>query len=899
MAAPAVIETKLQPARPAGSVLTRAKLSPPQAFLDGSASLAVACAPAGYGKSTLLASWRDTLAGMGVACAWLGLDPDDDDPARLMRHLIAAFGSIDARLGQHAAGELAGGLSGSARPALESLAADLGTVDRRMVLFLDDLHWLVSAETLGIVDWLVNYSPRHCQYVIGSRDQPRLSLGGLRVRRRLVEFGADALQFSGDDARRFYETRLGVSLRGTELDRLLEKTEGWPAAMELAAIALNSGSDRSAVIDGFAGQDRGIVDYLSEVVSRSLEPRLRGFMARIAQFDRIGAPMAAAVTGEADAEALLVRIHEANLFLAPVDRAARWYRFHALAADFLRDRFRRDGGDVAGTLMAGAQWLHANGFVEEAINAALRAQAWETASRWVAEAVASLVYLRGQHHTILRWMQRLPAEWVDRFPTIRIHYLHALAFSPNRREIEAQLHRLERLRDALQADPSADPRTVAEVACGVELQTTLSRALADVGPPTRAAAEAWLERWPDAPAHWRGTMSNVLVIGLKAESRIDLGLEWTERTRALLARAESWYSAAWAEYLAGLLHVKRGAYFEARQAAEAGLAILDQHLDGHPSMATFFHAILATVAYEFDELDRCAEHIDRCMPRVAEHGQADAVLMAFLTQAKLERTRRGEDAGLDKLREGQELGARRGFGRVTVSLAAAECSWHAGAGRYEEARSIAVRHGFDRPGQGGGLHDTRAAVVASRYLLRQSAHAVVSLLDEPIERCRRVGLHRRLVELLLIRAMALRHDGEPLAALDCLKEALTIAAPRGYFRTILDEAPDLVTLFDRLDGDALRGSEAAPLARRLLQRIRDAALGGALEPDAGGVVEELSKREIAIVKRLESDLSNREIAEALFISEGTLKWHLHNIYGKLGVKNRSGAVAKARGMQVL
>jgi ATP/maltotriose-dependent transcriptional regulator MalT len=851
-----------------------------------------------------LAGWLDTLAADGFACGWLTLDPDDDDPARLMRHLIAAFQAADPRLGQHATGELAGGLSGSVRPALESLAADLATVDRRIVLFLDDLHCLTSPETLGIVDWLVNYSPRTCRYVIGSRDQPRLSLGALRVRRRLLEFNADQLQFSGDDARAFYASRLDRPLAPGDLDRLLQKTEGWPAALELAAIAMRAGPDRAAVIDGFAGQDLGVVEYLSEVVSQSLEPRLRAFMVKIAAFDRISAPMAAAVTGEPDAATLLERIHAANLFLAPLDRAREWYRFHALAADFLRDRLKRDGGDLAATLLVGAKWLHRAGLDEEAVNAALRAQAWEQACRWAAEAAEPLVYLRGQHQTILRWMQRLPAEWVDRFPTIRIHYAHALAFSPQRREVQAQLQRLEHIRDRLAADPSADRAQVEHVACAVDMQTTLSQALSDRGAVSRAAAEAWLERWPDAPAHWRGTMSNVFVMGLKAESRIDEGLAWASKTRALLARAESWYSASWTEYLAALLQVKRGAYFEARQTAEEGVRLLDQHLDGHPSMATFFHAILATVAYEFDELDRAAAHIERCMPRVAEHGQADAVLMGFLTQAKLERVRRSEQAGLDKLREGQELGARRGFERVTISLAAAECSWHGGAGRFEEARAIAVRHGFDRlpsNGTGGGLHDAKSFLVASRYLLRQSSGSVLAAIDAPLARCREFGLFRRGVELLLIKAMALRHHGELQAATEALKQALIIAAPRNYFRTILDESPDLVTLFDRLEGDALRGSEAAPLARRLVQRIREAALGGALEPEASsaGMVEELSKREIAIVKRLESDLSNREIAEALFISEGTLKWHLHNIYGKLGVKNRSGAVSRARTMQVL
>lgn len=897
---PAVVRSKLGPGLGPGRVLRRPKLAPPPEFREGAASVALVCAPAGYGKSTLMSCWHEILGQEGQACAWLSLDPDDDDSARLMHHLVAAYQSVDPVLGRGAQGELAAGLSGSAKPALESLAADLDGIDRRTVLFLDDLHFLSAPEALDIVSWLLNYAPRRCQFVVGCREQPRVPLSGLRVRRRLVEFGHRDLQFSTEETARFCESRLGQPLPVAALDRLVRKTEGWPAALELATLVLRSEADRAAVIEGFTGKDRGLMDYLGEVVFSNLDPRFRSFVLRVAQFDRVSPGLAAAVTGEADAPGLLARACSANLLLQPLGRSGEMYRFHALAAEYLRERFRFEGGDPAATLLRGAQWLHRNGDIEDAINTAVRAEAWETATRWVAEAVKPLVYLRGQHHTILRWMQRLPEEWVDRFPTIRIHYAHALAFSPQQREVEIQIHRLERIRGAMLQDPGADRMVAREIECAVQMQKALALALFDEGAQARVAAASWLDRWPEAPLHWRGTVSNVLILGLKTSSEIDAGLQWAGRTRSLSLQAESWYSAAWTEYLTALLYLKRGAYFEARQAAQAGLDVLDRHLEGHPSQAAYFHAVLATVAYEFDELERCAGHVERCMPRVAEYGQADAVLMAFLTQAKLERSLRGEAAGLDKLREGQELGARRGFSRVTISLAAAECSWHGGAGRYDEARRIAVRHGFDRlPEAGGGadLHAEKSFLVASRYLLRHAAARVVALIDEPIRRCHGLGLYRRQVELLLIKAMALRHDGRPDAAAQCLEEALRISAPRNYYRTILDEAPDLLSLFDRIDADALRDSEAAPLLRRLLRAVRN---GPVSESAANtGMTEDLSKRELAIIRRLESDLSNREIAEALFISEGTLKWHLHNIYGKLGVKNRSGAVSRGRSMNLM
>ena len=897
----AVVEAKLYPGFGAAKVMARPKLALPREFGDGTLSVVVVCAPAGYGKSTLMGSWHEALTAQGVACGWLSLDPDDDDPARLMRHLIAAFQRVDPKVGRGAMGELTANVAGNVKPALETLAADLGQLGRRAVLFLDDLQFLSAPEALELVDWLINYSPRQCQYVLGGRVGPQIRLGNLRVRGRLGEYGAQELQFSAEESAQFMESRLGPVLGQEQVKQLLTRTEGWPAAMELAALALRAETDHARILQRFAGSDREVVDYLSEAVLDGLDARTRGFILRLAHFDRFDAELAEAVTDEFDAGTLLGAVHASNLFLVPLDRAARWFRFHHLAAEFLRDRFRREGGDAAAVLMTGARWLYDNGHAEEGINAAIRAESWETATRWVAESAEELIYRRGYHQTILRWMMRLPPDWVDRFPTIRIHYAFALAFTPRQQEVEAQVHRLRTIHAALSNTPGSDARLIEQIESEIELQKVLSLGLRDDGHQARIEAQAWLERWPDAPLIRRGTVGNVLTFGLKTASEIDAGLEWNRKVRAWLNQAEGWYSLSWTDYLAALLYMKRGAYFEARQFCEAGLALLQEKLDGHPAHAAMFHTVLATVAYEFDELDRAHAHLELCMPRVLEYGQADAVLMGFLTAAKLERLRHGEEAGVDRLYEGQEAGAQRGFPRVTVSLAAEECGWHGRAGRFDEARRVAARHGFDRidGGSGAALLGEKAILVASRFLLRRSPGEILARIDQPIARCKEKGLYRRWVELLLIKAISYKEDGELTQAVSSLKEALTIAAPRNYFHTIFDEAPDIETLLDRLDPVELRGSEAGPLARRLRQAMKDAGNGQARRSASPKLIEDLSRREVAIIKRLESELSNKEIASAIFISEGTLKWHLHNIYGKLGVKNRSGAVVKARALSVI
>jgi ATP/maltotriose-dependent transcriptional regulator MalT len=270
-----------------------------------------------------------------------------------------------------------------------------------------------------------------------------------------------------------------------------------------------------------------------------------------------------------------------------------------------------------------------------------------------------------------------------------------------------------------------------------------------------------------------------------------------------------------------------------------------------------------------------------------------------LTQARIQHLRQDENGALAMLREGQELGEQRGWRRVTLSLAAEECRSLARAGRHEEARLVATRFDFhELPARKGAapLSCDKALRAASRYLLKQSPRIAIAALDAAIDNSQQRGLAHRSVELLVLRALAEKEGGDWTSALADVRRALTIAAPRNYVRVFLDEGRELAALIDRLDLEQLRGSEAAPLARRLLRAMRTPDVQGEAPMCMG---EELTKRELSILKRLETGLSNKEIAEAIFVSEGTLKWHLHNVYGKLNVKNRSGAMTRARALGIL
>jgi LuxR family maltose regulon positive regulatory protein len=897
-----ILESKLYPASGTRSPVPRSRLDASRDALEDTYRVIAIVAPAGYGKSTLMTRWHEHLTEGGVACAWLSMDEDDNDAARFMRHLLAALQHVDARIGRDFASDRIADFASTSKPLLESLAGDIARLQHRIVLFLDDLQSVQDSEVLKTLDWLVNYAPRSFQLVLGSREAPRLRLSGLRVRRQLLELGIHQLQFDTEEATQFCRSRLGRDLPGQDLQRLLKKTEGWPAALELVAMALVDPAKQAAFIEHFAGTDTSLVDYLGDVVLSRMDERTRTFVFHISMFDRICAPLAAAVGNSDDAEELLQAVRMRNLFLIPLDRSATWVRFHHLVGEFFRERFRRTAPGLArDTLIRGAHWMHANGHLEEAVNCMIRAQDWEQATKWVADSVEELVFRRGYHQTILRWMNALPEACVDRYPVIRIQYAFALSFYSRHREYEAQIYRLVQLLQSLVAEsPHATP-AIDELRCAVELQTAMAAGLRDEGKRGGELAAAWLTTWPQASLRRKGVMGNVLAFGHKTTGEIGRGLAVIDETRRWLEQADGYYALAWTNYLGAVLHLKQGGYLEARLACHNGLELIERELHGHPAHASLPHALLAGIAYEFDDIGRAVEHIEHAMNGVNESGQADAVIVAYLTQARLQRLRGDEDSALAILREGQELGERRLLRRVTLTLAAEECGGLARAGRYEEARLVATRFAFDELPDRGATFDLladKAVRAASRFWLQMAPKRVIESLSAALDRSRQLGLAHRQVELLLLRSLAQKHDGNWPGSLADLSEALTIAAPRQYLRVFLDEGDELAAVLERLDPERLRGSEVAPLARRLQQAlVKVHAHHG--RPTAPAGQEQLTRREVSILKRLESGLSNREIAEAIFVSEGTLKWHLHNIYSKLDVRNRAGAMVRARALGIL
>src|SRR6202789_3381906 len=451
-------------------------------------------------------------------------------------------------------------------------------------------------------------------------------------------------------------------------------------------------------------------------------------------------------------------------------------------------------------------------------------------------------------------MNALPEDCVDRYPVIRIQYAFALSFDSRHQEYEAQIYRLQQLLRNLEAQAHHDAREVDELRCAVEMQVAMSVGLRDDGMRGGELAAAWLARWPEAPLRRKGVMGNVLSFGHKTRGHIDRGLETVAQTRRWVEQSEGYYASSWTAYLEAVLHLKRGSYFDAKLACTSGLELVERKLHGHPGQAgmlrtlfggsyfdaklactsglelverklyghpgpaSMLHHPLAGICYEFDEIEQALAHLDLTSSSISEYAHADAVIVAYLTQARIQHLRHDESGALAMLREGQEFGEQRGWRRLTLSLAAEECRSLARAGHHEEARLVATRFDFhELPARSGAapLNSDKALRAASRYLLKQSPRVVIEALNAAIDVNQKRGLAHRTVELLILRALAEKEDGHWASALADLRRALTIAAPSRYVVVSLDEGRRVPALTDRLDIERPRGTEVERLPRRL------------------------------------------------------------------------------------
>jgi len=890
-----LLSTKLAPPRLRAPLVTRRGLTERlDAGLDR--RLTLVCAPAGSGKTTLVAGWlAERGAAGGPAHAWVSLEPEDDDPARFWRYVLAAAEGFGASVGG-AAARLLRAQQPPWEAVLTAFLNALAALPGRCVLVLEDYHALASERIHEQVAFLVDHLPPTLHLVLVTRAEPALPLARLRARGEVAELGPDDLRFSAEETRSFLAQVAPSLAGGGDAARLARSTGGWAAGLRLAALAIQGKPDREArrSLEAFGGGHRHVRDYLaSEVLATQPEP-VREFLLRTAFLGRLTPALCDAVTGGSGAAALLEEVERARLFVVALgDEGGRtWYRFHALFADAVRECALQRFGDegVRALHERASRWHEEHGMLGEAVEAALTARAFPRAAGLM-ERVARPELMQNTYATLRRWLDALPVEVIERRP--RLCFLHAVAllFTSDRRDpaalapVEVPLRRAEAAWES--GENGGQPWGELSV-----LRSMVAFWRGDL-PRMAAAARAGLEQLPPEESQWRG-IALVFVAYLEVRAgRLGEARRLAEESRARCEAAGNVYGSCSALLMLGDVCAMRGEAGEAAAFYEQVLARLaETPLNPKQSAYTGGRARLGLAALSWDRNDavsaaRQAEEA-YAIARVAGDDELWAQSSLLLARMAFARGEAG-----DALRELHAIAAEP----LRPEVAREMEGWRARIA-LSEGDAAAARRWYALHGEAGAElpapQRERESLLAARLLLAEGEAArAVDLLAPLRAEARENGRARGEIEILLVTALAESARSRPAAAAQALAAALAAAHPAGAIRPFLDEGRPLVALL-RSALPSLRREPLAVFARAVLEAAHaDPRAAGGDSPLAHAG-EPLSGKEQQVLRLVGEGLSNPEIARELIVSVNTIKTHLKRIYQKLGVSTRRQAREAAR-----
>jgi LuxR family maltose regulon positive regulatory protein len=876
--ADAPVQTKLVVPRVRRALVERPRLA--SAFESaGDASLVLVSAPAGFGKTTLLAS---TVRDAGRPVAWVSLDERDDDPSRFWTCVLraldgAAPGCATAALAQLESGQV--GLE----DVLTTLVNELSVQADDVTLVLDDYHLAETHEVGAGVSFLLAHQPPQLHVVISTRADPALPLPRLRVRGELVEIRASDLRFTSDEAGSYLNTVHDLGLSARDVDALEARTEGWVAALQLAALSLRGREDTASFIASFAGDDRYVVDYLVDEVLDRQPPEARRFLLETSILDRLSGSLCDAVTGGHDGRATLQALERRNLLLVALDDQRAWYRYHHLFADMLQARLLAERpADVAGLHERASRWFEDAGDVEAAVRHAFAAQDVERAADLV-ERVATTLRRDRAEATLAGWVEQLPPALLARRPVLASGYIGALMAGNH---FEGVAERLDALEVVLSGPPDTlEVRDRAEWERLPALLATHRAGLALVAgdlDATIAHAEAALAR--AAPGDELTVASASALKGLASWSSGDLAsarLAYSSATDGLVAAGHVSDALGCTVTLADL-DLQRGDLDGAERAVQHALALADRGRgDGGPPLrgTADMWTALAVIEWQRGHPDAAEDLLHRSADLGDAAGLPQQPYRWRVAMAQL-REARGDVRSADALLLEAERLYNTDFSPAVRPVPATRARLHIRSGDLAAARRWARDAGVTPTDEPTYLREHEHVTLARLLLAERDVATAGVLLRRLHEAAAAGGREAVVLETLVLQALALDLAGRVEQAVALVRQAVALARPRGWVRPFLDEGPRLRELL-RL---AAAGDPGPAFAVE--------AVTAPQPPAAAPLVAPLSSRELDVLRLLASDLDGPAIARHLHVSLATVRTHTQHVYAKLGVNSRRAAVRR-------
>jgi LuxR family maltose regulon positive regulatory protein len=901
MASP-LVETKLYPPKLRRSLVARPRLSG-RLSRGAESRLTLISAPAGFGKTTLLAEWLAAIPTEG-SVAWLSLEESDRQPASYWTYVITALQTVVPSAGTSALPLLQSGQP-PIQTVLTAVVNELGTVPDDIYLVLDDYHLVDGPEIRAGMTFLVEHLPPQAHLVVSTREDPDLPLARLRARGELVEVRAADLRFTPAEAAAYLNDVTGLELAASDIATLEGRTEGWVAALQLAALSMQGRDDVAGFIAGFAGDDRYIVDYLVDEVLDRQPDQVRSFLLQTSVLDRLSGPLCDAVTGQPGGKAMLESLDRANLFLVPLDDRRRWYRYHHLFADVLHTHLVDEHPDrVAGLHRRASQWWQHNGEPSLAIRHALASGDLERAADLVELAIPAQRRDR-QEATIRSWLEALPGSLVRVRPVLAVGFVGALMSSGEFEGIEGRLQDVERwlppTGDGTWTWPAGmvvvDEGEFQRLPAVVEMYRAALALVRGDAPATIDHAQRAIDR--------AAAEDHLTRAGASALSGLALwgGGDLEAAHRAYSVAAEGLRRAGYIADVLGCsitladLRITQGRLGEALGTYEQALR-LAANPDGTVLRGTAdMHVGMSRIACERNDLPAATQHLRRAQ-ELGEHTWLPQ--NPYRWRVAMARVREAEgdlDGALDLLEEAQ--GVYMGdFSPNVRPIPALRAHLLAAQGRVGEALAWAREQGLSADDELSYLrefeHITLARVLLAKYRAQHAASPIsdaARLLQRLLQAAEAGERTGSAIEVLVLQALTDHARGRMPGALAALERALTLAEPEGYVRMFVGEGPPMASL--------LRVAAKQGITLSYVHRLLAAVNESEDTPVQQGLIEPLSERELEVLRLLGSDLDGPDIARALTVSLNTLRTHTKSIYAKLGVNSRRAAVRQAAELNLL
>lgn len=847
--------------------------------------LTLITAPAGYGKTNLASEWTHSLQSEDTSnnrITWLSLEEADSEPIRFLSYVIAALQQVAPEIGVGALSLFEMAQSPPINTVLNELINDIAGLDYHIMLVLDDYHVISHPEIHEALRYLVEHQPHQMHLVITSREDPPLPLPRLRARGEMAEIRMHDLRFSLDETTQFFSHSMKLDLESEVISVLEARTEGWIAGLQLAGIVLKNLPDHQAFMDTFSGSHRYVLDYLTDEVLQSQDEEVRQFLVQTAILKRFNTDICQAVTGNANSQFILEQLEQTNMFIVPLDHERVWYRYHHLFADSLLTELSK--AEASELFKKASAWHEANDMIFEAVTYALDSADPEFMADMIDVALQQeTIWSSGNLVLYSSWLEKLPAQVLANRPHLSLNaafvlYLSGrfddalqlialaetdLAAQPASPEVENLLALVALYRGSIAAVrgdveqaielitfaqsrlPRADHMAHARAHFSLGVANENSGQADDAAKNfLRASEKAQSAGVLHLAVHARCSAAQVFIV----QGRLALA-EQACRTAIDLAEGQRFPPLGVALSILGGIALERNDLASAEQLLNEGIALSSQRM-------LLIHVIAGMASYV---------HLTVCQGNTAEFLNAIDEVNAILEEYD-------EEYDVDRF----YLVAAANQARMHIFLADRQAvdQW---AKAYQASRS-------DSPFE-------YAELTLVRYLLMSGDYeAVPSILQPLLDAARHEGRFRASMEIKLLFSRYCQDKGDIPTALKWLSEALEIAAPEGFIRIFLDEAPVL---------------ELLPQFRETAPDLVDAILGQQKSPDdverpaQPQLPEPLTEQELNILALIVGGKTNQQIADELVVTLGTVKWHVHNILQKLGVNNRTQATIRAQELGLL